>query len=181
MEFKGSRDALAAKRKVLRTEGKGLHPNAATALTAQEEDHLWRAGHLGDHSPETLTRTCWPQTTMHFGWRGRDEQRKVCFGDLRLKADPAADGCEYVEFCVECGTKTRYGLEGQQERLFPPRMYATGNSRCPVSIFKKMIAHRPPDVMQPNDPFFLAIIPSPKGDVWFKVAIYNDFGSDYQI
>ena len=66
---------------------------------------------------------------------------------------------------MERGTKTRYRVEGQQERLFPPRMYATGNSRCPVSIFKKMIAHRPPDV---NDPFFLATIPSPQGDVWFK-------------
>ena len=47
MEFKSSRDALAAKWKALRTEGKGLHMNAATAFTAQEEDHLWRAGHLG--------------------------------------------------------------------------------------------------------------------------------------
>ena len=68
---------------------------------------------------------------------------------------------------MERGTITRYGLEGQQEQLFPPRMYATVNERCPVSIFK-MIAHRPPDVLQPNDPFFLATIPNPKGDVWFK-------------
>ena len=128
---------------------------------------MWENGILGDDNPESLVRTCWLQTTMHFGWRGRNEQRKVCFGDLKLTSDLEEDR-EYVEFCVERGTKTTHGLEGQHDRLFSPRMYATGTKRCPVSIFKKVIAHRPPEMMKPDDPFFLATIPNPKSEIWFK-------------
>ena len=166
-EFQGSREALQAKRKALRSKGKGRRPNASDPLTKEEEDLLWERGQLGDHNPEVLVRTSWYTSTMHFGWRSRDEQRKVCLGDFQLKSD-LVDGKEYLELCVERGTKTRTGLEGQRELAFNPRMYATGDRRCPIAIFKKMVAHRPPDMMKPDDPFYLQTIPNPKGDVWFK-------------
>ena len=148
-------------------KGKGRRPNASVSLSKAEEDILWNGGHLGDHTPEILVRTSWYTSMMHFGWRGRDEQRKVCLGDFQLKTD-TVDGREYLEFCVERGTKTRTGLEGQREHAFNPWMYATGDQHCPVAVFKKMVAHRPPDMMKPDDPFYLQTIPNPKGDIWFK-------------
>ena len=166
-EFQGLWEALQAKRKALRLKGKGRCPNASVSLSKAEKYILWNGGHLGDHNPEILVRTSWYTSTMHFGWRGRDEQRKVCLEDFQLKTD-IVDGREYLEFCVERGTKTRTGLEGQRERAFNPRMYATGDQHCPVAVFKKMVAHRPPDMMKPDDPFYLQTIPNPKGDIWFK-------------
>ena len=103
---------------------------------------------------------------MHFGWRGRDEQWKVQLGDFEIRKDPS-DGLQFVQFCVERGTKTRTGLEGQQERAFSPRMCATGDERCPVELFKKYLEKRPPAMMTGSSPFFLQPIDKPKS-AWYK-------------
>ena len=55
---------------------------------------------------------------MHFGWRGIDEHKHVCFGDF------IDGGVEFAEFCVKRGSKTRRDCEGQQESDFNPKMYA---------------------------------------------------------
>lgn len=54
------------------------------------------------------------------------------FGDFEKGVDD--DRIEYIELKVERGMKTHTGLEGQQDRAFNPRMYATGSERCPVKI-----------------------------------------------
>lgn len=45
-EFKGSKGALAAKRKDFRRQGMGRKTNAAQPLTETEEDKLWEIGQL---------------------------------------------------------------------------------------------------------------------------------------
>ena len=84
-EFEGARRVLEAKRKNLRKQGKGRKQNAAEALTVDEEEKLWSTKQLGDHSPHSLLQTVWYFNTMHFGWRGSDEHRCVCLGDLHLR------------------------------------------------------------------------------------------------
>ena len=116
-EFEGSRQVLQAKRRDLHGNGRGCRPHAADPITPAEEDELWETGQLGSSSPRRLLRSVWYYSTMHFGWRGRDEQRKVQLGDFEIHEDPS-DGLQFVQFCVERGTKTRTGLEGQQERAF---------------------------------------------------------------
>ena len=140
-QYEGSRQAIEAKRKELRRKGKGRRQNAAQPLTEGEENSLWSIGELGSDSPLVLLHTIWYLCTMHFGWRVIDEHKRVCFGDFQLGRDD--QGVEYVEFCVERGTKTRNGCEGQQERAFNPRMYAVGGYRYSIAskIQQKKMSH----------------------------------------
>ena len=47
-------------------------------------------------------------------------------------------------------------------------MFATGDSGCPVALFKSYLAKRPED-LKLSGPFYLACIDNPtKTDVWYK-------------
>ena len=48
-----SRDALKAARKRLKSEGKGIKPNAADALESADIECMWSSGALGDTDPLT--------------------------------------------------------------------------------------------------------------------------------
>ena len=54
-----SQETLAAKRKQLRSMGKGQKPNASKPITSEEEQRLFDSGQFGDHDPEALIRTVW--------------------------------------------------------------------------------------------------------------------------
>ena len=53
-EFAVSRQVLIAKRKELKSLGKGNRPNRARPLNPQEENRLWESGALADDSPDKL-------------------------------------------------------------------------------------------------------------------------------
>ena len=77
-DFEKSRKVLVAKRKSLVHEhGKGNKPQAATALEDEEEDALFTTGEFGDSNPVSLQRTIWWLLSLHFGFRARDESRKL--------------------------------------------------------------------------------------------------------
>ena len=57
IEFSNSRKVLEGKARLLRQEGFGKRPNAAKALTSQDEELLWSKGVLGSHSPQSLIQT----------------------------------------------------------------------------------------------------------------------------
>ena len=88
--FQRSRETLEANRKELRRAGKGR--NKALGLTEEEVEKLWATNQLGSHSPVALLRTVWFNNTMHFGWRARDEHRRVQHGDLVLKREEGQSG-----------------------------------------------------------------------------------------
>ena len=119
-EFEKSRKVLAAKRKNLVNVGKGNKPQATRALTDDEEDARFLAGEFGDSSPESLQKTMWWFMSMHFGFRARDESRKLCWGDVQLQRDPQ-DGREMLVWLAERGTKTRTGKEQGHRRAFQPK------------------------------------------------------------
>ena len=52
--FKGSRDVLEGKARLLREKGLGKKPNKTNSLTRQEEDILWECGQLGEKTPESI-------------------------------------------------------------------------------------------------------------------------------
>ena len=82
-DFEKSRKVLSAKRKSLVQEhGKGNKPQAATALEDDEEDALFEIGEFGDSNPVSLQRTVWGLLSLHFGFRARDESRKLRWGDV---------------------------------------------------------------------------------------------------
>lgn len=85
-EFQKARDVLLSKKTQLLVEqGKGNHPQAATELTNAEEDLLFRSSEFGDKNPEALQRTVWWLLALHFGFRARDESRKLKWKDIFLR------------------------------------------------------------------------------------------------
>ena len=90
-EFQWSRDALYAKRKELVSQGFGNKPNACRELSFEEENRLFESGQFGSHDPLVLQRTLWWFLSLHFGFRARDESRKLCWGDVSLEGDPDTD------------------------------------------------------------------------------------------
>ena len=87
-EFSRCRQVLAAKRKSLVQSGFGNKSNATRELTEEEQEKLFETGQFGDHDPLALQRTLWWLLSLHFGFRARDESRKLCWGDVLLENDP---------------------------------------------------------------------------------------------
>ena len=62
---------------------------------------------------------------------------------------------EYVEF-IENPTKTRQsGLSAKPRSFLPKTVFATGDDRCPVAIFKEFLWRRPPEI-RTNGPLYLS-------------------------
>lgn len=166
-EFRKSREVLCARKKELVVENaKGNRPQAARELTAKEEDELFRLGEFGSTNPEALQRTVWWLLSLHFGFRARDESRRLKWGDVTLSKDPAT-GNEFLMWKAERGSKTRHG-DGHQ-RAFNPVAQGTNNERCPVMFYKEFIRRRPDEMKTPDSPFYLAINHKRKPDnpIWY--------------
>ena len=167
--FNKAREVLSAKRKeVVREHAKGNRPQAARELTEAEEDELFRVGEFGSANPETLQRTVWWLLSLHFGFRARDESRRLKWGDVKLCKDEA-NGSEFLVWQSERGSKTR---NGNGQRAFSPVAEASNSERCPVRFYKEFMKHRPSEMKTPEAPFFLAINHQRKTDnpVWYRRA-----------
>ena len=57
--------------------------------------HYLKNGQFGVQDPKSLQRALWWFLSLHFGWRARDESRKLCWGDVGLASDPENDS-EYL-------------------------------------------------------------------------------------
>ena len=115
-EFKLSRAVLSARRKQLVVQhGKGNHPQASRELTEAEEDRLFQEGEFGDANPVALQRTVWWMLALHFGFRARDESRRLQWGDVSLEKEPDT-GNETLVWQAERGSKTRKGQDSASSR-----------------------------------------------------------------
>ena len=75
--FKSSRVVIEARRKQLTRLDMGNKSN-------WKVDNLFEKDYFGSKSPVILQRTVWWNLTNHFGFRARDESRKLCYGDIKL-------------------------------------------------------------------------------------------------
>ena len=73
---------------------------------------------------------------------------------------------EYVEF-IENPTKTRQSRLSAKPRSFLPKMFAIGDDRCPVAIFKEFLWRRPPEI-RTTGRLYLSCVPNPSSQVWYK-------------
>ena len=105
-EFTRLRDALKAKQKELKKDGRGNKPKATTALSDEEIDILFDKNVLGTSSPQSLLNIVWLNNIIHFGLRGCTEQRNLRWGDAVLETD--SQGKEYLVHS-ERQTKSRQG------------------------------------------------------------------------
>ena len=150
------RHFLPAKRQHLVQQGKGNCPNATRELTQAGEDAPFKNGQFGIHDLKSLQRAlCWFRS-LHFGWKARDESRKLCWGDVGLAANPETDS-EYLVWKSERGSKTRTGQDSGHHRAFVPKAHVSNNtSRCPVEFYKDFRSHRSELILEPDAPFYLA-------------------------
>ena len=69
-DFQLSRDALKAKQKSLKKQGKGNKPNRACPLTDKEMNLLYEKGVLGSHNAKSHLNVLWLNNCLMFGMRG---------------------------------------------------------------------------------------------------------------
>ena len=163
-QFALTRDVLATKRKILKRAGHGNRPNKAAVLTDEQEELLWTTAALGDATASSTQNTMWYLFSKLFGWRGRDESRQLCWGDVTLTLDESGTG---VLSFNERTTKTRSGQAGGSLREFVPKIWPNNTTaRCPIAIYKKFESKRPAKCKSPDFPFFLTICHRP-GDEWY--------------
>ena len=101
-KFTRSRNVLASRRKQLTSMGLGNKPCATRPLSGTEVDALYLAGYFGTDCPLTLQRNMWWKITTTFGYRARDEARKLKFGDIKLFYDE--NNNKYLEWQMGQGT-----------------------------------------------------------------------------
>ncbi len=156
--FAKSRKVLASRKKELTQMGKGNKPNATRPLEDDEVNTLYEKGYFGLETPQSLQRTVWWVITTHFGYRARDESRKLRYGDIALNTD--SSGKKYLEWDKERGSKTRTGESSySHQRSFNPKAFETNDPRCPVKTFEKFDSLRPAESKELDSPFFLQILP----------------------
>jgi hypothetical protein len=83
--FEDTRKALSCRRQHLKNLGLGNRPNRAEGIEEEEEKVLWERGVLGREKPFSVTFSLWYFTTLLMGLRGRDEHRRMCFGDITIE------------------------------------------------------------------------------------------------
>ena len=170
-EFEQTRKALDARCKLLKKEGRGNRPFAAEAIGDDEVSVLYEINILGISSAEALINTVWLMNSIHFGLRGCDEHRQMCWSDVKLLRD--ADGTEYLEYC-ERQTKTRSGEEPRNIRPVKPKAFARPDGppeKDPVFVYKFYSEKRPSSMQTVEAPYYLGINHSKdSSERWFKVS-----------
>ena len=146
--------------------GMGGKPRASDAISPEEENAMWDSGVLGKQDGDSINFTLWYIFTKHFGLRGRDEHKKLTYGDITLQKDSARNF--FLEF-RERDTKTRDG-KYMDRRSVPPRVFeAPGSNRDPISIYREFVHRRPIDACKDDSPFYLQPIPPSRVNsmIWF--------------
>ena len=171
-QFEQVRQALEARSKELKKDGKGNKPKAAEAITDEEVNILYDKQLLGISNAEALLNTMWFMNTKHFGLRGCDEHRCMKWGDVQLLTD--VNGAEYLEYS-ERQTKTRTGAEPRNVRAVKPKAYSLANGspdRDRVFVCKVYSEKRPSSMTESDSPFYLGInhTKNPTEKPWFKAS-----------
>lgn len=170
-EFAQCREALKAKQKDLKAQGRGNKPKKSDCLTPEEIEKLYCTEQLGKATPTSLINTLWFNNTLYFGMRGGTEHHKMKWGDVVLKRDEQLQ-LDYLEY-NERATKTRTGVDVTDSRACPPRMYATPDNpeKCPVSTYVLYRVKRPDGYSKHDDPFYISVVTNEKRpriqDRWF--------------
>ena len=157
--FESSKAALGSRKKELKADGKGNHPNRAEEITKDMIDLMWESGELGDHTGRVLQNTLFFYLTIGFGFRACHESKQMEWGDVTLNVDH--NGTEFLQF-RERLSKTNQS--GSGHRPFAPKIFAMGGSRCPILLYKKYTALRPKSFCHEDSAFYL----TPKPDKFCK-------------
>ena len=151
------REVIKAKRSILKKNGLGRKAKASEVLDQSDDSKLIEAGQLGDHSPKVLQTTLFYLFGKGFGLRGRDEHRKMNFGDVII--EQTNEGQEYLLF-LERNSKSMDGTRRDDYRPVRPKLFETGGGKFdPVRLFKLFSKKRPAAALNATSPMYLTPVP----------------------
>ncbi|XP_041104176.1 uncharacterized protein KIAA1958-like isoform X2 [Polyodon spathula] len=154
--FNSSSQKLKEKLHVLSKAGmSGARSRNIIYFSLNDEEEMWRTGCLGDEGPVALLSTVVKYNSQFFNMRTLQEHADLMFGDVELLKDsdnrPFFGRTDSVkrEKRVSSNTKVCYGQVYHE--------HSRGQKRCPYCLlYKYMYTHRPPTLMDPCSPFYLA-------------------------
>jgi hypothetical protein len=156
--FQKSIEALNSKKMQLKKAGFGRKARASEPISHNDEEALFSAGEMVSHTPAALQFSLFYFFGKMFGFRGRDEHRKLKFGDVSVFTD--STGTQYLQY-AERDSKTFDGTGKDDYRSTIPRIFSTGTEpeRDPVHLYQQYLKRRPLEMMNADSPFYLTPIP----------------------
>lgn len=171
-EFTSSRKILYAQMKESARLGFNKPTKKARAISREKEDKLWNVGVLGSSTPKQLLYSLIFYFGIHFSLRAAQEHRDLQFGpgsQLILMTDK--DGAEYIQYTKNISKNRRYGIKCTRMEPKSTRLYARADdpTRYPIQLYKAYLSHHPETNNGHGNPaFYLAYIPNPTTNVWYK-------------
>ncbi|XP_056003612.1 uncharacterized protein KIAA1958-like [Ostrea edulis] len=157
--FHKSNKALAAKKQQLKSIGTGRNSYASEALTEDDENALLTSGEISFENPSSLQFGVFYYFGKYFALRGRNEQRKLKFGDVQEKKDGSENN--YLEF-HERSSKTMDGTGKKDYRMTTPRIFSPNSGppeKDPIALYREFVRRRPEEAKREDSPMYLTPIP----------------------
>ena len=130
-KFSSSKQLLEGKAKQLCLAGRVKRPTKLDKYQSRKKKFSERVEKWEVITPKSLFQTMWWLLTQHIRLCGRQEHHGMRLEDFRIMNGD--DGLEFVEF-AEGPTKTRLGGLSAQPKQFQPKMFHTGEGKCPVTL-----------------------------------------------
>jgi len=167
-EFSQFRDVLDGELKRLNSTGKYILKRKVDVITEEMEDTLWEKGLLGDHSPQVLSDTMIYLCSLLFALRSGEEHRRLRFNPCQIKLVEQPGRLPYLWYKEDKSKTNQAGL--YQKNQTPKEVIHHANEsnpqRCLVQLFKLYNSLCPSQC--PDNAFYLAPLPYPAKDCWFK-------------
>ena len=115
--FDDFRCTLDSEMKRVQSAGIGTCHRQPEPLTAQEEEQLWKTGHLGDHSPQALVDTILFMCGVYFALRSGQEYRTLRFEpcQIQILQQPGRKAC--LRYTEDLSKSNPGGLKGETTSL----------------------------------------------------------------
>ena len=133
---------------------------------------MFERGEFGDQDPEVLQRTVWWLLSLHFGFRARDESRKLKWGDVNLQINAETGNEELVWTAERERIKMPQWRRTWQAILSHSTSQQQRTHAALLFFYKAFRSHRPTEMNDQESPFYLAINDKrkPSDTVWYMKA-----------
>lgn len=138
-EFRSSNDMFTSMLKLVQREGKG-NVQHKDGIEPTDLKKLYESMAFNVNCPSGPLNKVWFELCLHFCRRGRENQRDLTPSMFQIKTDDC--GKQYICQVQSEVTKNHQGLSSTDMNNKTIRMYATGDTFCPVKSYVKYIAKR---------------------------------------
>ena len=166
-EFERTRRSLDLSMKLSREDGADDIKKRAQVIEPEHEEQLWEKNILGSDNPKQLVNTMIFLIGKNFGFRGRDEHRRLQLNNLTKHFDEISVR-HYLLYVENISKTSKGGLHDHRKEPKTSRAYDNqkNSERCIVHLYDKYLSHRPDGIQD----FYLTPLSKVSGDIWYKKA-----------